>query len=282
LTNQVLILQSQKHKLEHEKNKVEAKVALLIAQPSFPNVGQLNELLVKSLHTEFSKILSAHDFSSYKPTELKELLTKFNELAEDVKGLKNQVYELEIELPGDLKEIPTKLEDLQRLAQHLFKLNLDALPSLLQKVTKALNSNSDDENTSHVAGSLAESSKKKKLRKFDFVTEGGDHVHLTKEQINAQKKIEEEAKAEAAKQEGEVRREELVDLFGLEVLSKYYNAKLQYDKYCDKMLNKRAKSRITNYDVLTRKGPITLKVYKEDDTSKIIPDFKASDLYLGE
>ncbi|GJZ17262.1 hypothetical protein Tco_0553385, partial [Tanacetum coccineum] len=72
LTNQVVILQSQKHKLEHEKNKVEAKVALLTAQPSFPNVGQLNELL-------------------------------------------NQVYELEIELPGDLKEIPTKLEDLQRL-----------------------------------------------------------------------------------------------------------------------------------------------------------------------
>ncbi|GJS76414.1 hypothetical protein Tco_0726295 [Tanacetum coccineum] len=101
-------------------------------------------------------------------------------------------------------------------------------------------SDSDDENTSHVAGSLAESSKKKKLRKFDFVTEGGDHVHLTKEQINAQKKIEEEAKAEAAKQEGEVKRAELVDLLGPEV------------------------------------------VYKEDDTSKIIPDFKASDLYLGE
>ncbi|GJV92642.1 hypothetical protein Tco_1540455 [Tanacetum coccineum] len=61
-------------------------------------------------------------------------------------------------------------------------------------------SDSDDENTSHVAGSLAGSSKKKKLRKFDFVTESGDHVHLTEEQINAQKKIKEEAKAEAAKQ----------------------------------------------------------------------------------
>ncbi|GJS76415.1 hypothetical protein Tco_0726296 [Tanacetum coccineum] len=97
--------------------KITGCYTLLTAQPSFPNVGQLNELLVKSLHAEFSKILFAHDFSSYKPTELKELLTKFNKLAEDVKGLKNQVYELEIELPGDLKEIPTKLEDLQRLAQ---------------------------------------------------------------------------------------------------------------------------------------------------------------------
>ncbi|GKF71401.1 hypothetical protein Tco_0207515, partial [Tanacetum coccineum] len=38
LTNQVLILQSQKHKLEHEKNKAKAEVALLTTQPSFPNV----------------------------------------------------------------------------------------------------------------------------------------------------------------------------------------------------------------------------------------------------
>ncbi|GJY65198.1 hypothetical protein Tco_0466658 [Tanacetum coccineum] len=48
------------------------------------------------------------------------------------------------------------------------------------------------------------------------------------------------------------------------------------------MLNRRAKSRITNYDILTRKGPITLKVYREDDTSEIITEFKASDLHLGE
>ncbi|GKA62719.1 hypothetical protein Tco_0762238 [Tanacetum coccineum] len=51
---------------------------------------------------------------------------------------------------------------------------------------------------------------------------------------------------------------------------------------CDKMLNRRAVSRITNYDVLTRKGPITLKVYREDGTSEIIPNFKASDLHLDE
>ncbi|GKD93699.1 hypothetical protein Tco_1373536, partial [Tanacetum coccineum] len=48
------------------------------------------------------------------------------------------------------------------------------------------------------------------------------------------------------------------------------------------MLNRRAASRITNYDVLTRKGQITLKVYREDGTSEIIPNFKASDLHLGE
>ncbi|GJV34905.1 hypothetical protein Tco_1407382 [Tanacetum coccineum] len=169
LTNQVLILQSQKHKLEIKKNKVEAKVALLNAQPSFPNVGHLNELLVKSLQTEFSKILSTHDFSSSLPTKLKDLSSKFNELTEEVKGLKQQVHELEIELLGYLKEIPSKLEDFTKTVTSLTsqvdelktlqwellaefvslpvqvasvqaKLKtLDALPGLLLKVTKALN-----------------------------------------------------------------------------------------------------------------------------------------------
>ncbi|GKA26096.1 hypothetical protein Tco_0712205, partial [Tanacetum coccineum] len=169
LTNQVLILQSQKHKLELEKNKAEAEAALLKAQPSFPNVEQLNELLVKSLKTKFFNILSAHDFSSSLPTKLKDLPSKFNRLTEEVKELKNQVHNLEIKLPGDLKEIPTKLEDFTKtvtsLTSQVVKLKtlqwelprkflslpgqvvsvqaklktLDALPSLLPHVTKALN-----------------------------------------------------------------------------------------------------------------------------------------------
>ncbi|GJW68737.1 hypothetical protein Tco_0123161 [Tanacetum coccineum] len=95
-------------------------------------------------------------------------------------------------------------------------------------------------------------------------------------------KIEEEANAEAARREGEMRKEEPIDLLGPEVVNKYYNENLQYDKYYDKMLNRRATSRITNCDILTRKGPITLKVYREDDTHEINPEFKASDLHLGE
>ncbi|GJW65976.1 hypothetical protein Tco_0117860 [Tanacetum coccineum] len=146
---------------------------------------------------------------------------------------------------------------------------------------ESTNSDSDVDET-HVTRSMVESSRIKKVKKFDFVAEHGKHIHLTEEQINQQKKIEEEAKAEAAKRKSGVRKEELVDLLGLEVVNKYYNDKLQYDRYYDKMLNRRAESRITNCDVLTRKGPITLKVYKEDGTSEIIPNFKASDLHLGE
>ncbi|GJZ04935.1 hypothetical protein Tco_0538210 [Tanacetum coccineum] len=62
--------------------------------------------------------------------------------------------------------------------------------------------------------------KEMKTKKFNFVTEDGKHIHLTKEQINQQKKIEEEAKAEAAKRETEDRKEELVDLLGPEVVNK--------------------------------------------------------------
>nr|GEZ05200.1 hypothetical protein [Tanacetum cinerariifolium] len=57
----------------------------------------------------------------------------------------------------------------------------------------------DDDETTHMPGFMVESSKKKELKKFDFVTENGEHVHLTKEHIIAQKKIEEEAKAKASR-----------------------------------------------------------------------------------
>ncbi|GJU99024.1 hypothetical protein Tco_1328295 [Tanacetum coccineum] len=140
---------------------------------------------------------------------------------------------------------------------------------------------SDFDDEAHMTGSMVQSSKVKKLKKFDFITEDGRHIYLSKEQINIQKKLEEEAKAEAAKQEGKVRKAELIDLLGPEVVHKYYNYKFKYDRYCDKMLNRRAESRITNCDVLKRKGPITFKVYREDDTYEVIPTFKVSDLHLN-
>ncbi|GJT16989.1 hypothetical protein Tco_0875695 [Tanacetum coccineum] len=82
-----------------------------------------------------------------------------------------------------------------------------------------------------------------------------DHVHFTEEQIKEQNRIEESTKVEAAKHDVEVRKEELVYL----------------------LAPVREKSRIINCDVLTKKGPISLKVYREDGTSEVIPNFKASD-----
>ncbi|GJQ96301.1 hypothetical protein Tco_0007440 [Tanacetum coccineum] len=76
------------------------------------------------------------------------------------------------------------------------------------KDAKEVSTESDyDDKTTHVPGSMVESSKKKDLKKFDFVTKDGEHVHLTDEQVSAQKNIEEEAKAEATRREGETRKE---------------------------------------------------------------------------
>ncbi|GKC49941.1 hypothetical protein Tco_1072686 [Tanacetum coccineum] len=108
----------------------------------------------------------------------------------------------------------------------------------------------DSNDEAHVTGSMVKSSKVKKLKKFDFVTKDRRHIHLSEEQINNQKKLEEEAKVKAAKQEGEVRKVELIALLSPEVVHK--------------------------------KGPTTFKVYREDGTYEVIPNFKVSDLHLGE
>ncbi|GKD94753.1 hypothetical protein Tco_1374590, partial [Tanacetum coccineum] len=203
--------------------------------------------MAKSFQTEFSKILSAHDFSSSLPTKLKDLSSKFNELTEEVKGLKQQVHELELATERILKEFLQNLKSLQRLLQVALvqaKLKtLDALPGLFLNVTKVLNkfaqvldsalSKAGDQSSSQPEGENIKKDKGKKAMSSK----------------DAEEKIEEDAKAEAARRECKIRKEELIDLLGPEVVNK--------------------------------KGPITLKIYREDDTSKIILEFKASDLHLG-
>ncbi|GJZ46326.1 hypothetical protein Tco_0593922 [Tanacetum coccineum] len=129
----------------------------------------LTELLVTSLKPELSKLLASHDFASCLLTELKELPLKITRLSREIKELKKHVRDIEIELPGDLKEIPTKLETftftISSLSSQIAELKniqwellveflnlpsqvssvqeklktLDSLPSLLYKVTNTLN-----------------------------------------------------------------------------------------------------------------------------------------------
>ena len=68
---------------------------------------------------------------------------------------------------------------------------------------------------------------------------------------------------------------------GIDVVTQYYNKKLVYDKHCDKMLKRRKISKIINCDVLTQNGPISLKVCREDGTTKVITNFNVIDLYLA-
>ncbi|GJW49391.1 hypothetical protein Tco_0090742 [Tanacetum coccineum] len=318
----------------------------LQTQPSYPNVAQLTELLVKSLQPKLSKLLSSHDFSNSLPTELKELPSKFNELTIEVKELNKHVQNLEIELPVDLKEIPNKLETFtsavnslttqktgdtsvpsagqagshpaedpaegekntqqvtisqlfqRKAAKDAEKTNLNKpipttsiIPPIITSTTtqfqspflssppmsspqpkgelikkdkgkKAMSSkDAEEEGTdsecddANLTGSRVESSKQKKLKQFDFITGKGKHIHLTTDQIKEQKKLEELAKADIARQEIELGKEELVDLLGIDV-----------------------ESQTVMY--LPRKGPITLKVYREDGTKENADDihdyFKAN------
>ncbi|GKE46952.1 hypothetical protein Tco_1478210, partial [Tanacetum coccineum] len=103
----------------------------------------LTNLLVTSLKPVFSKLLASHDFTSCLPNVLKELPSKFTKLSREIKETKKNVQDMEIELPGDLKEIPTKLETFTSTissisSQEKLK-TLDSLPSLLNKVTDTLN-----------------------------------------------------------------------------------------------------------------------------------------------
>ncbi|GJT51482.1 retrovirus-related pol polyprotein from transposon TNT 1-94 [Tanacetum coccineum] len=99
-----------KLKLEQQKEKAETEVAFLKAHPLYLDVNHLTELLVTSLKPELSKLLVSHDFASCLPTELKELPSKITKLSREVKELKKHVRDMEIELLGDLKDIPKKLE----------------------------------------------------------------------------------------------------------------------------------------------------------------------------
>ncbi|GJT47665.1 hypothetical protein Tco_0973822 [Tanacetum coccineum] len=66
-----------------------------------------------------------------------------------------------------------------------------------------------------------------------------------------------------------------------DVVTQYYNKKLLYGKYCDKMLKRIKSFKITNSDVLTQKGPILLKLHREDGTIKVISNVKVNDLHLA-
>ncbi|GJT69600.1 hypothetical protein Tco_1028886 [Tanacetum coccineum] len=225
----------------------------------------LTDLLVTSLKPEFSKLLASHDFASCLPNTLKELPSKFTELSREIKELKKHVQDMEIKLPGDLKEIPTKLETftstISNLLSHEKLKTLDSLPSLLNRVTNSLN-------------------------RFATMVENASRA-TTKDVPSA-------SQATASPAEGEKNinpattdaepnlHDELVDLLGIDVVTQYYNKKLLYDKYYDKMLKRRKSSKITNCDVLAQKGHISLKVHREDVTNEVISNVKLSDLHLAE
>ncbi|GKC42211.1 hypothetical protein Tco_1059933 [Tanacetum coccineum] len=259
LMAQVQLLQSQKDELEQQKGKAKAEVASLKAKSSYPDINQLTNLMVTSLKPELSKLLASHNFASCLPTELKELPSKFTELSGEIKELKQHVEDMEIELPGDLKEFLTKLETftstISSLTSQVTELKniqweLPAeLQALLVLVTKTLNG-------------------------FATVVENASGA-TTKDVPSAGQATASPAEGENNTKDAKTNlKDELVDLLGKNVVARYYNKKLLFDKYCDKMMKRKKSPKIINCEVLTKKCPITLKIYREDGSEEVISNLK--------
>ncbi|GKE69055.1 hypothetical protein Tco_1527127 [Tanacetum coccineum] len=240
--------------MEQDKEKAAAEITTLKAQSVFPNFNQLTEHLVSSMKPEFSKLLSSHDFSSSIPTKLKKLPTKITALSKEVNELKKHIKEFEVELLEVFNEILQKLETFSSTVSSLTTQTLEALSGLLKKVTDTLNRfasilNAHNKGVPSVGKSTASP------------VEGEKNIIPVIED------------AELAN---------LVDLIGIDVVEEYHKNKLLYNKYCDKMLKIKKSPKITNCEVLTNKGPITLKIYKEDRSEEVILNLKVNDLHLAE
>ncbi|GJV41462.1 hypothetical protein Tco_1419902 [Tanacetum coccineum] len=200
LMAQVYLLQSQKEELEQAKVKAEAEVASMKAKPSYTDINQLTELLI-------------------------------TELSGDIKELMQHVRDMKIELPGDLVEIPTKLETFT-----------STISSLSSQVAELKN----------IQWKLP----------AEFLNLPSFLPWWTMHQ--------------------ELQAYELIDLLGKDVVTQYYTKKLLFDKYCDKMLKRKKNPKITNCEVLTKKGHITLKIYREDGPDEVVSNLKVSDLHSAE
>ncbi|GKB03904.1 hypothetical protein Tco_0832047 [Tanacetum coccineum] len=255
----IIVSDSQKEELEQAKVKAEAEVASMKAKPSYPDINQLTELLVTSLKPELSKLLASHDFASCLPTDMKELPSKITGLSGEIKELKQHIKDIEIELPRDLIEILTKLElftsTISSLSSQLKA--LDSLPNLLHKVFDTLN------------------------RFYTVMENASGAVSMG---------VPSACQAPPSPIEGEKNtkdastnlKNELIDLLGKDVVTQYYTKKLLFDKYYDKMLKRKKNLKITNCEVLTKKCPITLKIYREDGFEEVISNLKISNLHSAE
>ncbi|GJX56611.1 hypothetical protein Tco_0286508 [Tanacetum coccineum] len=175
-------------KLVKENEEAKTVVALLKAQQFFHIVGKAPELLASNQITGICR---------------------------EIKELKKYVHELEIELPRDLKEILTKLEEFTSTvcwgsASHKAG---DQIPFLLRP---PLNSQGDLSRTK-----AQEAMTREKLKKR------GDHVHLIAEEIKDKSGIEESVKADMAKKEEELKNEESFDLLGIDLVTNVYKAKIK-------------------------------------------------------
>ncbi|GJS45598.1 putative reverse transcriptase domain-containing protein [Tanacetum coccineum] len=187
--------------------------------------------------------------------DLKEIQAKLETFTSTISSLSSQVAELkniQWKLPAEFLNLPSQVSSVQEKLK-----NLDSLPSLLHKVIDTLN-----RFATMVENTLGATSMNVPLAGKATASPAEGEKNTKDAETNLQK--------------------QLIDLLGIEVVQQYHNKKLLFDKYCDKMLKRRKRSKIINCDILTQKGPISLKVYREDGLSEVIENLKVCDLHLAE
>ncbi|GKC57910.1 hypothetical protein Tco_1085508 [Tanacetum coccineum] len=130
-SHDVHLLQYQKEELEHVKAKAKAEVSSMKAKPSYPDIHQLTELLIKELkkHVKDMEIELLGDLKEI-PTKLEAFTSTISSFLSHVAELKN----IQWELPTEFLNLPNQVSSVQEKLK-----TLDSLPSLLNKVTNTLN-----------------------------------------------------------------------------------------------------------------------------------------------
>ncbi|GJR19071.1 hypothetical protein Tco_0967598 [Tanacetum coccineum] len=148
------------------------------------------------------------------------------------------------ELLAEFLNLPSQVSSVQEKLK-----TLDSLPSLLHKVTDTLN-------------------------RFPTMMENASDA-TSMNVPSAGKTTASPAEGEKNTKDAEANmQKQLIDLLGIEVVEQYHNKKLIFDKYYDKMLKRKKSPKITNCEILTKKGPITLKIYREDGSDEVISNLK--------
>nr|GEW29939.1 hypothetical protein [Tanacetum cinerariifolium] len=144
-------------------------------------------------------------------------------------------------LPKELLDLPGHLFSVQ---SHIY--TLEALPDLLNKVVDTLNRFASILNAHNKGVPLA-------CKSTASPVKGEKNTNLVTKDVEL---------------------ENLADHISIYLVEEYHKKKLLYNKYCDKMLKRKKTPKVTNCEVLTKKGPITLKIYREDGSEEVISSRK--------
>ncbi|GJY66696.1 hypothetical protein Tco_0468934 [Tanacetum coccineum] len=251
-------------KLEKEKASAKAEATLFKAQPFYPNVEQLTKLLISDINEAIRGLKQYVEGLEIEiPCELKTILEKLKEFQSAISGLTKQVAQLMNQKLEVLVGLLALLGQVSSITAQLSKLKVfDALSSLLIKVTRALNrfenaialasQTTGDTSVplaSQVGTHLVEGEKNTKQAtithplKITPQPEGELIKNKGKESMSHKKAEEKESKSnsdaetkltgsmvESSKKKHLKKKEEVIDLLGLDVVTNMYKAKVKSTK----------------------------------------------------